>query len=229
MTDPAPPPPTEPAAAAPAASDASFDNPVVRRMVRWLPFAAAGHLLVGLPALLISLVVAWGTFVQARATQRMQQAASWPFVGYETSNYSADGRHRINLTLVNNGVGPALLGPVEVRYRGRAMRTPEQLLASCCGFRRGQSFQLASEPATNVALRPGERIAFFELTDAPVNAGLIARLEGERWRLRVRSCYCSVFDDCWVIDGRQAKPQAVPQCPADWVPYHERGGDGPPS
>lgn len=39
-------------------------------MARWLPFALAGQLLVGVPTLLISLVVAYGTYVQAKGTYR---------------------------------------------------------------------------------------------------------------------------------------------------------------
>ena len=198
------------------------ETETVRMVLRWLPFAMAGHLLVGLPTLLISLVVAYGTFVQAQATQRMQQAAAWPFVAYDTSNYSEDGKHRINLTLSNNGVGPALLGPIELTYRGRVMHTPEELLAACCGYRKGESFQLATTPPSRVVLRPGELIAFFELRDAPQNASLIRRMETERWRIKIRSCYCSIFDECWTITGAQAKPQPVTQCPTDWQVYRER-------
>lgn len=199
-----------------------IDEGGVRRLIRWMPLALVGHLVIGFPALLISLVVAYGTFVQARATQRMQQAVAWPFIGYDTSNYDAGGRPRINLTLTNNGVGPALMGPLEVRYRGQVMRSPTELLAACCGYRTGQSFSLATTPATGVAVRPGEQIAFFDLRPVPENAGLIARLERERYRLRVRSCYCSIFDECWTIEGVQARPRSVPACPTDWVTYRER-------
>ncbi|QUT06364.1 hypothetical protein KFK14_02465 [Sphingobium phenoxybenzoativorans] len=214
----------EPAAAEAAIPSAApiVETQTVRLVLRWLPFAMAGHLLIGLPTLIISLVVAYGTFVQARATQRMQQAAAWPFVAYDTSNYSDDGNHRINLTLTNNGVGPAMLGPVELQYQGKAMRTPYQLLEACCGYRPGQAMMLATTPASKVVLRPGEQIAFFDLRDMPDNAPLIRRMESERWKIRVRACYCSIFDDCWTIEGQQAKPQAVPQCPTNWQAYRER-------
>jgi hypothetical protein len=203
-------------------ADPFGDGLLLRRVARWLPFALAGHLLVGVPTLLISLVVAYGTYVQAQATQRMQQAAAWPFVAYDTSNYTDDGRHRINFTLVNNGVGPALLGPVELRYRGRVIRSPVEFLAACCGYRRGDAIQLGTAPPSDVALRPGERIAFLELADVPANARMIAAIERERWKLDVRSCYCSIFEECWTIRGVQAKPVPVAACPTDWVRYRER-------
>jgi hypothetical protein len=204
------------------AASPTLDHPVTRRLLRWLPLAMAGHLFIGLPALLISLVVAYGTYVQAGATQRMQQAATWPYLAYDSSNYTTDGKHRINMTLTNNGVGPALLGPMEVRYGGRAMRTPQELLAACCGYKKGESMQFATTPPTNVALRPGEQIAFFDMPDIPVNARMIESLERERWNIRVRSCYCSIFEECWIIEGVQAKPQPVSQCPSNWTVYRER-------
>lgn len=202
-------------------SDPAVDGALLRRVARWLPFALAGHLLVGVPTLLISLVVAYGTYVQARATQRMQQAAAWPFVAYGTSNYDAAGRHSIDLSLANNGVGPAVLGPVEVRYGGKAMVTATDLLRACCGYR-GGAMQLGTAPLANAVVRPGERISFVTFADVASNARLFAALERERWKIDVRACYCSIFDDCWIVRGVQGKPAQVAACPTDWTAFRDR-------
>ena len=196
-----------------------LDGEAARRVLRWLPVAMLGHLFVGVPALVISLVVAWGTYVQATATQRMQQAAAWPFVAYYTSNFDAQDRHRIELTLVNNGVGPAVLGPIELRYKGQPMRDAETLLTSCCGYRSGQTVSFGTNAVPGSVLRPGERIEFFVMNDTGDNARIVKALERERYAIDVRSCYCSIFDDCWTIRGARAKPQAVNRCPANWTPY----------
>jgi hypothetical protein len=209
----------------PPASPALIEEAAVRRVLRWLPFAVLGHLVVGVPTLAISLIVAYGTYVQAQATQRMQQAAAWPFVAYDTSNYTPEGAHRINLTLQNNGVGPALLGPIELRYKGEVMRSPKQLLERCCGYRTGGNIQLATSPPSDVALRPGEIVAFLELADVPANAALLPAFERERRAIDVRACYCSIFEDCWTIHGTQSRPVPVKSCPTDWTTYRER----PPS
>jgi hypothetical protein len=198
------------------------EGALLRRVVRWLPFAMAGHLVVGVPALLLSVVVAWGTYVQAGATERMQQAATWPFVASQVSNYSNAGEHIVSFDLVNNGMGPALMGPVELRYRGKAMATREALLAACCGYAKGQSMQLRVMPVTNTALRPGETVTLMAIPAVPANAMLFRRLEAARGQVRVRACFCSVFDECWTIDGAQSKPQAVDACPADWTVLRER-------
>lgn len=201
---------------------ALIDDAAVARLLRWLPFAVLGHLLVGVPTLLISLVVAYGTFVQARATQHLQEAAAWPFIAYDSSNYSDEGEHRVNLVLTNNGVGPALLGPLEIRYGGKPMASPQALLAACCGYRPNSGAQIKTSSPSHVALRPGEQVTIMELADVPANRAMIGRLERERWKLDVRSCYCSIFDQCWVVRGMQATPRPVGECPADWVQYRDR-------
>lgn len=206
----------------PTPADPSADATLLRRLVRWLPLAMAGHLFVGVPALLISLVVAFGTYEQARATQRMQQASTWPFVAVANTNYTPEGRHRVSLALVNNGLGPALLGPLELRYEGRAVRSPQELLVACCGYVPGATIQVATSPARDVALRPGERVSFFELDDVPANAAVLARLDTARFRIGVRSCYCSIFEECWIVGGVQVKPIPAPSCPTDWVRFSER-------
>ena len=47
-------------------------------------------------------------------------------------------------------------------------------------------------------------------------------LNDERWKVVVRTCYCSIFDDCWVFDSRRNRPDPVKACPADWTKFEER-------
>lgn len=206
----------------PPASSRSEADLILRRLARWLPLAFIGHIVVGVPALLISLIVAYGTYVQAGATQRMQQAAAWPFVAYQTGNYTGDGQRLINLSLSNNGLGPALITAVEVSYQGRTVKTPIELLSACCGYRQGRSMQLQTLPITNVALRPGEEVIFMGFPGVPANAGMVDRLDAVRDDIKVRVCYCSIFKDCWTVSGPQAEPRQVAACPTNWTAFRHR-------
>lgn len=202
--------------------DRLADTPALQRIARWLPLAMVGHFVVGEPALLISLVVAYGTFVQAGATQRMQQAAAWPFMAYQTGNYTADGQRLVNLSLTNNGLGPAIIGAVEVSFRGRALRSPVDLLTACCGYREGQAMQLRTSAIVNVALRPTEEVMFMSLPAVTANAGMVDRFDAVREQIKVRACYCSIFDDCWTIEGSQVQPRPVKACPDNWTVWRQR-------
>ena len=88
------------------------------RFLRYLPFITVAHVVIGLPVLIASLAVAYFAFVQADATQKMQTGGVMPFVTFGTSNGDEKGNQDIALTLTNNRVGPAILGPIEIRYQG---------------------------------------------------------------------------------------------------------------
>ncbi|APZ99242.1 hypothetical protein BWQ93_12645 [Sphingopyxis sp. QXT-31] len=190
------------------------------RLLRYLPFITVAHFLIGLPALIASLALAYFAFVQADATQKMQTGGVMPFVTLGTSNVDDEGKADISLSMTNNGVGPAIMGPVEIRYRGKAIASPSELLQSCCsGDAKRLSF--ATSPATGVAIRPGEQLRFIGLPRTTENEAAWAAFNRERWKLKIRACYCSIYGDCWVTEGMQAVPRTVKACPTDWTPYRE--------
>lgn len=199
------------------------DPAAVPRLLRYLPLLFFTHMLVGLPTLIISITLAYATFVQADATRKMQQGGALPFLSYGTGNTEDEsGGNRITFSLANNGVGPALMGPIEMRYKGQVVRTPRELLERCCGYAPGKGISYTTSPASDIAVRPGEKVNFIGLPRTQANEALWRKLDRERWAVRVRSCYCSIFDDCWVIDGMQSRPKPVRQCPTDWTRYAER-------
>ena len=70
---------------------------------------------------------------------------------------------------------------------------------------------------------PGEPRDFIRLVrDDSENADIWDKLEAERWKVVVQSCYCSIFDDCWVIDSRKKTRSRSMSCPANWTRFEER-------
>lgn len=196
-----------------------LNNAAAERWLKFLPFMMIGHLLITVPAFVISIALAYATFVQADATRKIQQSETWPFVSYGTSNSTADGKPEISLNLTNNGVGPAKLEAMEFLYNGKPMPSPREFLRQCCAGARKLSFM--SEPVTGV-LRPGQQRNFIRLPRTDANADIWSKLDTERWKVVVRSCYCSIFDACWVTDSRRADPQPVEACPVNWAKFDER-------
>jgi hypothetical protein len=194
------------------------------RLLRYLPLITIAHFMIGLPALIASLALAYFAFVQADATQKMQTGGVMPFVTFGTSNGDKDGNQDIALTLTNNGVGPAILGPIEIRYEGRPIATPIDLLTACC-TPDARAVRLSTSPSTGIAVRPGETIEFVSLPRTPESEKVWQTLNKERWKLQVRACYCSIFNDCWVTEGMQGLPKAVKKCPANWSLYREDAGN----
>ena len=101
------------------------------RLLKYLPALMFGHLFITIPAFVISLALAYATFVQADATHKIQQSETWPYVSYGTSNTN-EGKPEISFNLTNGGVGPAKLVAMQFTYRGRPMASPREFLKSCC-------------------------------------------------------------------------------------------------
>lgn len=204
-----------------------LEQPLPNKLLKYLPVYVVSHALVTIPTFIISIVLAYATFVQADATRKIQASETWPFVSYSTNNSTPEGKLEITLSLTNNGVGPARLEAMEFLYNGKPMSNPREFLNRCCGW--DSKFVFMSEPVTGV-LRPGQQTNFIRLTKTDENAKIWDRLNAERWHVVVRSCYCSIFDDCWVADNRQKSPQSVKVCPPDWKTFDERpyaGTSGP--
>jgi hypothetical protein len=205
----------------------SPEKALPERLVKLLPVFVLSHALITIPTFIISIALAYATFVQADATRKIQMSETWPYVSYGTSNARPDGTQEITMVLQNNGVGPAQLEQMEFLYDGKPMANPREFLNRCCGW--NSEFTFMSEPVTGV-LRPGQEANFIRLTRTEQNAAIWNKLNTERWKVVVRSCYCSIFDDCWVFDNRRKRPQPVKECPTNWKTFDERpfaGNSGP--
>ena len=201
-------------------------SPIPERLLKYLPMMMIGHLLVTIPTFVISLALAYATFVQADATRKIQQSETWPFVSYGTSDITDEGVDEISFALGNDGVGPARLKQLEFLYDGKPMESPRKFLQACCGDVPERPTPFTSSKF-EVVLRPGEATKFIRLVKRPDNLAVWDRLEVERWKVAVRACYCSIFDDCWVMDSRKQDPESIAACPADWTKFEERSSPFP--
>src|SRR5262245_20028770 len=91
-----------------------------------------GQTVVAVATLVISLALAYATFVQADAARKSQISQSWPYVAYGTDNSSPDVKDEISFTLSNDGVGPARLDEMEFIYDGRRVSSPLEFISKCC-------------------------------------------------------------------------------------------------
>jgi hypothetical protein len=179
------------------------------------------EILITLPTLIISIALAYFSFVQADASRKMQRTETWPYVSYGTDNSSPEVKNEISFSLSNDGVGPARLKEMEFLYDGRPMHDALDFIQNCCGSAAkaaGRSLTFTTDRVDGV-LRSGEKRSFIRLAQTNQNKPLWDKLNQERWKVVIRSCYCSIFDDCWVFDSRAEQPQEVKVCPADWTKF----------
>jgi len=162
------------------AARARPDEPWPRR--NWDGAAAVIAALVGLLALCVSGYTAW--------LQRQQvRAQVWPYIetGISTSKH--------NLTLVNKGVGPALIRSVQIYVDGKPQHDWDAVYAAL-----GLKYDRRPPYSTvnSIVISAGERID--QVTFRTVeDFNLYAR---QATRVQMRFCYCSTMDECWMRDER---------------------------
>lgn len=209
-----------------AALEAQGDKAsIAGRLMRYLPFLALGNIVIAVPATVISVAVAYFAFEQADATRKMQIGSVWPHVEYNTGNF-ANGEPEISLSLTNQGIGPAQIRGMELSWKGRAFNEAHNLIRACCADP-GQPLSLLVSAVNGQVLPPGAQMSFISAPQGSIPETIYQRLERERFNIRVRTCYCSVYDECWIEDSMSTGQAKVAQCPADWLQYGFPSGTGP--
>lgn len=161
-------------------------------------FAAIIAALVGLLALCVSGYTAY--------IQRQQvRAQVWPYL--ETG--LSPSKHE--LTLVNKGVGPALLRSVQIFVDDKPQHDWDAVYAAL-----GLKYQQRPPYSTisGIVVSAGERIeqvVFKDVDDFNLYVSQASRVS-------TRVCYCSTMNECWVRDSRETESSRVtteiPACPA---------------
>ncbi|HEY3812115.1 MAG TPA: hypothetical protein VGL66_02735 [Caulobacteraceae bacterium] len=208
------------------------------RHLDWiLPICA---LFVSVVSLVLALIHGQAMERMADANTRLVHANSWPLLQYTTSNLD-DDNPRITLGVTNSGVGPAKLESFEVFWDGRPARNARDFLALCCGLQPGQipaigdargttAEQIAKMKASSKNGISSSQMAPLVLqahqgqyyVGLPLNdqtAPVFQSLNGARFHVTMRACYCSVFDECWLSDLRTLHPQRTDRCPVPKVPF----------
>jgi hypothetical protein len=188
---------------------------------RWLDLTLA------LSAMFVSLVSLAVAVHHGNAMDRLVAASSWPFLMYNTENTDAQGKRRISLKVENSGVGPARIQTFEVWWQGQPVATAPELLSRCCmsdaktllDSSTARSLDLNIGQIASRVMRAGDEEAFLSLKLKEANADIWHRLDVARLQLKMRACYCSVFDECWETDLQQTSAKHVRSCPAAKVPF----------
>lgn len=175
-------------------------------------------------AVIIAAVSLWVAYDAERTNRelvaserQLVEANSWPYVqqGYSDTTLAGQAIERVDLS--NGGIGPAKIETVEVFWRGTPYHTWRELLQACCGY----TPQLSQDPASRFftsgamdrVLRAGETIHLLWYPKSPLDAQSWAKAQAAVPTLRLRICYCSVFNQCWLSEGSTIEPPRVKVCP----------------
>ncbi len=160
-------------------------------------------------AIVVAVVALYASFVQADAAQRQVQSAVWPRLLFERNYSAVEGDRYADITVTNAGIGPAKIRSVEVELDDRQVYNWWQLLRRLADDAPGAIF--ISNSDINGIVLPAEA----ERKMLRVDVDSFPELLRDAWdegRVRLKVCYCSVFDTCWQYDSAMLDPDPVASC-----------------
>jgi hypothetical protein len=182
---------------------------------RWLDAALA---VAAVPTSLCSLILA---IENGSAMQHLVAANSWPFVKVGVTDQTPFGGAALELVLQNKGVGPAKVETLEVFFRDEPVAGPHALMRAMLGPDADRAPYFASRIVGGV-LASKESLSFVAIDNRSVDPAVLKTLVERAPFIRLRTCYCSAFDECWVLDRAKAKaPRRMNVCPTPAVPFDD--------
>jgi hypothetical protein len=185
--------------------------------------------IVGLSAVFISVVslvvsIAHGKTMEKMVdqNQKLVVASTMPLLSIVGRNVDETGKPMIQVTLSNGGVGPAIIGRFEVRYKGVLYTSEADLMRACCAASWHKAHQSVRPKIyySNISgfILPA-RQDLYPITIKPDQNGMDLYKAFNTVRdsddLTYHACYCSVLDECWETDFDHKRPQPVAQCKVD--------------
>ena len=164
-------------------------------------------------AVLIAVCAVSLTAYQAHVINRTQHLSVLPYVGI-SFRQDEDGA---GWTMTNWGVGPAKIRTFEVLVDGKP-QPHWRAVGAALGLPRPARYE-STVPSPGSIELPEITSQLFWIGRGPVSETLTRNRE----RVIVRLCYCSLFDDCWVVTDREGEPkrgscEAAPAVPFEAYP-----------
>lgn len=188
----------------------------------------------------ISLASLFVAVFQGVVMQRTMEASVMPLIQIGHGNFNAEADEwQIQIEVSNTGLGPAQVHYLAMRWNDQLITDTSQFMAQCCvpdsvpeadrlsymhGLFRNGEMALIFDDVQMRFLAPQQTVEFitFDQPDAETQARGLAvwrAVDAVRHDISFETCYCSVFDQCWVstfpVQSREPVRQCVPPTSSD--------------
>jgi hypothetical protein len=177
-------------------------------------------ILIAVCALLMSTLATGASWWQSRVVATQLSSQVWPYV----SIASTTGPSGLELTMSNDGLGPAVIRSLQLSVDGKPYPTfvaaERALLGPHAPLPRGTFASLGGSSV----IRIGGAVTLVKIENLPLVRAILPQAN----RIDLRVCYCSILGDCWMRTIRGAsEPERVGVCPVDGA-VHYAGAGLPP-
>ena len=186
-----------------SASLMQHDHPIVR-LTRW-------QTVLSVISIFIALIALYAALSESAAVRQQTAASVWPLLQLSVQDSDNGSEASVAMSLTNAGVGPARIQSFKLQIEGAVVKTWADAVDRLDG-------EITSRVSRNFivgrVLRADETVTLFSTVDTDL-ARRFRRAVVHPQSI-VTFCYCSIFDDCWLIaDSNQQKdaPEQIPACP----------------
>jgi len=163
-------------------------------------------------------VALYAALNESQAVREQTSASVWPYVQLMISDTDDGESAHFALRFENVGVGPARMRGLSLSLAGEPVTSWAEVVdrvrhpdseAPRLGVDYGQS------SVSHQVIAPGNHVKAFQTTQRSLALGMQEAVYTGRTRLRY--CFCSIFDDCWLgslgPDEQASSVRPVDACP----------------
>lgn len=154
-------------------------------------------------ALIVSLITAFASIYSAFIDRAYARSSVWPRVEIHSSYHN--NAPYFSYIVNNKGTGPAVIKYARLSYNNKVLKSWPDYLQMLSGRAVGHT----QSNIGSIVLSAGESIKPIETRDKEVTT-----LLADEDSLQIELCYCSIYDECWLVD-RINNPTPVAQCTID--------------
>ncbi len=150
---------------------------------------------------------------EADAVRKQQMAAVWPHIVIRDINYGIAGEERFEVVVGNRGIGPARIMSATALIDGEPIDSWADIVRPLA---EDGNFRFSNVRVSGSVLSPAEDVIAFAVDAKYTSKQLVDAVQEltQSRRVNVVICYCSVFDDCFRLDGLAETTVAVDMCSA---------------
>jgi hypothetical protein len=152
------------------------------------------ELLLGISATFLSLAALVVSIFQTKIAREQQQASVWPRLALVTKVLDRN----FTYSVVNQGIGPAIIKSTNVAYKGKQYASLESLMFQLTGPLNGGHYEQNID--TDYVIKAEEEVELFMLikNNERLSDKLRDAVNDSSFHFRIR--YTDVYGNCWEVD-----------------------------
>lgn len=166
------------------------------RQIKWYQ---KPDMIVGLSALMVSLVAVLVGVYSAYIDRTYARASVWPRIQLGRSY----GNTNFTYLAINNGTGPAIIKSLKITYDQQVVNDWTQLFTTM-GL---QNISYSQSQLNNIVIPANQRISALRITDKT----LVETMLEQDNNISFEMCYCSIYDECWQVN-KSSEIMVVEKC-----------------